>query len=85
MPARIVAYYNDHGFLDAKIADPEITQDKEWLYVKFIVEEGTRYKVGTVDFTGDLLAGKRTAIRPVDHPEMKNISANRPSATISSK
>ncbi len=55
---RIIAFYNDHGFLDAKIADPEIRQDKEWLYVKFIVEEGTRYKVGKIDFSGDLLKGK---------------------------
>ena len=55
---RIVAFYNDAGFLDAKIAEPEIRQEEEWLYVKFIVEEGTRYKVGTVDFTGDLLKGK---------------------------
>jgi len=55
---RIVAFYNDHGFLEAKIADPVITQDKEWLYVKFIVEEGPRFQVGKIDFTGDLLAGK---------------------------
>ena len=55
---RIIAFYNDNGFLDAKIADPQIRQDKEWLYVKFIVEEGPRYKVGTIDFTGDLLHGK---------------------------
>ncbi len=55
---RIIAYYNDHGFLDAKIAEPEIRQDKEWLYIKFIVEEGTRYKVGKIDFTGELLQGK---------------------------
>ena len=55
---RIVAFYNDHGFLDAKVGEPEIRQDKEWLYVKFTVEEGTRYKVGKIDFTGDLLKGK---------------------------
>lgn len=55
---RIVAFYNDEGFLDAKIAEPEIRQEEEWLYVNFIVEEGPRYKVGTIDFTGDLLKGK---------------------------
>jgi outer membrane protein insertion porin family len=55
---RIVSYYNDNGFLEAKIGDPVISQEKEWLYIKFIVEEGTRFQVGTVDFTGDLLAEK---------------------------
>lgn len=56
--ARIVTYYNDQGFLEAKIGEPEIKQEEEWLYVKFIVEEGTRFKLGTIDFTGDLLEGK---------------------------
>ncbi len=56
--ARIVTFYNDHGFLEAKIGEPEITQKKEWLYVKFVVEEGPRFTVGTIDFSGDLLAGK---------------------------
>ena len=71
---RIVAYYNDRGFLDAKIADPVITQDKEWLYVKFIVEEGTRYKVGTVDFAGELLAGKEPLVELVSVQDNEYLS-----------
>lgn len=55
---RIVGYYNNHGFLEAKIGEPQIRQEEEWLYVKFVVEEGQRYRVGTVDFTGDLLGDK---------------------------
>jgi outer membrane protein insertion porin family len=55
---RIVGFYNNHGFLEAKIGEPQIRQEEEWLYVKFIVEEGPRYRVGTVDFTGDLLGDK---------------------------
>ncbi len=55
---RIVAFYNNNGYLDAKIAEPQITQKEEWLYINFIVEEGTRYRVGSVDFSGDLLEGK---------------------------
>ena len=55
---RIVAFYNNHGFLEAKIGDPQIKQEEEWLYVKFIVEEGPRYRVGTIDFTGDLIGDK---------------------------
>lgn len=55
---RIVAFYNDNGFLEAKIGDPEIRQEKEWLYIKFVVEEGPRFRVGTVDFAGDLLGEK---------------------------
>jgi outer membrane protein insertion porin family len=55
---RILTFYNDNGFLEAKIGDPVITQEKEWLYVKFIIQEGPRFRVGTIDFSGDLLNGK---------------------------
>ena len=55
---RILTFYNDNGFLEAKIGDPVITQEKEWLYVKFIIHEGPRFRVGTVDFSGELLNGK---------------------------
>jgi len=53
--SRIVAFYNNHGFLEAKIGEPEIRQEKEWIYLKFVVEEGPRFRVGTVDFTGDII------------------------------
>lgn len=56
--ARITAFYNNHGFLEAHVGAPIITQDAEWLYVKFVVEEGPRFKVGTVDLQGDLIADK---------------------------
>ncbi len=55
---RIVAFYNNNGFLEARVGEPEITQEGEWLYIKFIIEEGPRFKVGTVDITGDLISDK---------------------------
>ncbi|HBG19810.1 MAG TPA: outer membrane protein assembly factor BamA [Desulfobulbaceae bacterium] len=63
---RIVAFYNNHGFLEAKIGEPQIRQEKEWLFVKFVVEEGPRYRVGTVDFTGDLLGDKEKLLSLVE-------------------
>jgi outer membrane protein insertion porin family len=55
---RIVAFYQNHGFLDAKIGEPRIEQKGEWLYVTFVIEENTRYRVGTVDLSGDLIKDK---------------------------
>jgi outer membrane protein insertion porin family len=55
---KIIAFYNNHGFLEAKISEPEITQEKEWLYIKFVIEEGTRFRVGTVELAGDLLGSR---------------------------
>ncbi|MGI9538436.1 MAG: outer membrane protein assembly factor BamA [Desulfocapsaceae bacterium] len=56
--ARIVAFYNNNGYLEAKVGEPIITQEEEWLYIKFIIEEGPRFKVGTVNLEGDLIADK---------------------------
>ena len=71
---RIVAFYNNHGFLEAKIAEPEIRQEEEWLYVKFIVEEGTRYKVGTVEIDGDLIGEKSELLNLLEIRKMEYLS-----------
>jgi len=71
---RIVAFYANHGFLEAKIAEPEIRQEEEWLYVKFIVEEGPRYKVGTVEVEGDLIGDKADILNMLDIRKMEFLS-----------
>jgi len=63
---RIVAFYHNHGFLESKVGDPEVTQDEEWLYVKFIIEEGPRFKVGTVSVEGDLIADEEVFLDMLD-------------------
>jgi len=59
---RIVAYYSNNGFIDAKVSEPEITQKDEWLFINFNIAEGDRYRVGTLDLTGDLLEDKSTLL-----------------------
>jgi len=56
--SRIVAFYNNNGFLETRVGEPTVTQQDEWLYVKFVIEEGPRFRVGTVDIAGDLIADK---------------------------
>jgi len=55
---RIATFYNNHGFIDAKVGEPVVEQREGWLYITFQVQEGPRYRVGTVDITGDLLRDK---------------------------
>jgi outer membrane protein insertion porin family len=71
---RIVTYYNNNGFLEAKVGEPQISQQEEWLYVKFIVEEGPRFLVGTVDFAGDLLGDKEKMLALLTIRQQKFIS-----------
>ena len=55
---RIVNFYQNQGFVDAKVGEPMVEQKEESLYVTFPIDEGARYKVGTVDIEGDLLKSK---------------------------
>ncbi len=59
---RIVSYYNNNGFIDVKVSEPEITQKDEWLYINFNISEGDRYRVGSLDLVGDLLEDKSTLV-----------------------
>ncbi len=50
--ALIRAFYSDNGYIDVRVDNPVIEQEKEWLYITFKIDEGPRYKVGTVKITG---------------------------------
>jgi outer membrane protein insertion porin family len=52
---RIAAFYHNNGFVEAKIGDPEIVRKGEWFHVYFNINEGERYKCGTVKLSGDLI------------------------------
>jgi len=51
-----VGYFNE-GFLLAKFDRPQVyvTPDKKGIYITIRVDEGERFKIGTIDFAGDLL------------------------------
>ncbi|MDX1774984.1 MAG: outer membrane protein assembly factor BamA [Desulfobulbales bacterium] len=56
--ARITSFYHHHGFIEATVGIPEITQDGEWLYITIDISEGNRYRVGTIEFNGDIIGNK---------------------------
>ncbi|MEN8198779.1 MAG: outer membrane protein assembly factor BamA [Thermodesulfobacteriota bacterium] len=58
--ARLGSFYNNHGFLEVKIGDAKVEQDGEWLYITFAIDEGPRYRVGTVSINGDIIEDKQT-------------------------
>ena len=59
---RISTFYLNHGFIDVKVGEPIVEQKEEALFVTFPVEEGPRYRVGTVDIQGDLIKNKEELI-----------------------
>lgn len=56
---QIMAYYNNSGYIQAKVADPVVEYLPEGIRVTFKIEEGPRYEVGTVKVSGEL-------VRPAD-------------------
>lgn len=53
---KLNAFYLNNGFIHAKVGEPEITNDKKWIYVKVPVSEGKRFRVGKVEIEGELPA-----------------------------
>ncbi|NOY14183.1 MAG: outer membrane protein assembly factor BamA [Deltaproteobacteria bacterium] len=54
---RIKAAYQDKGYIDVKVKQPELTLVKDNRYLDILIEidEGPQYRVGTIGFKGDLL------------------------------
>jgi len=55
---RVAAFYQNHGFLEAKVGEPTVEQQEDELFVTFPIDEGPRYRVGTIDVEGDLIKSK---------------------------
>jgi outer membrane protein insertion porin family len=71
---RILNFYGNNGFLEAKIGDPVVKQEGKWLFITFEIEEGPRFKVGKVDIQGDLIQDKESLLEILDLPEEEYIS-----------
>ncbi|MCM0606717.1 MAG: outer membrane protein assembly factor BamA [Xanthomonadaceae bacterium] len=54
---RLIYWYLDHGFVKFRNENPVVTvsDDKKYLYITIYVDEGDAYKMGKVDFSGDLM------------------------------
>ncbi|MBW1954804.1 MAG: outer membrane protein assembly factor BamA [Deltaproteobacteria bacterium] len=50
----LAAYYQNHGYLNARVSDPEVKYEEDGIEVIFKISEGPRYTVGTVTLSGDV-------------------------------
>ncbi len=67
----IQSWYWDRGHIDVKIGEPlmELSQDKKALFITVPIEEGKRYRLGSVNIVGELLEPKqayldRVSVKP---------------------
>ncbi len=68
---RLVEYYNNKGYIEARIGDPKLkvlgdSSDGKtrWVELRIPVTEGRRYRVGTFTFAGDKVV-KPDVLRPM--------------------
>ncbi|MGA2553445.1 MAG: outer membrane protein assembly factor BamA [Smithella sp.] len=59
---KLTAYYFNNGFINAQVAEPEITTDKKGMYILIKIKEGKRFKVDKVEISGDLLQKSKTEL-----------------------
>lgn len=60
--AKVNAFYLNNGYINARMGEPEITNDRKWIYVTIPVVEGKQFKVGKVEITGDETTLSRSAL-----------------------
>ncbi|AEH44484.1 outer membrane protein assembly complex, YaeT protein [Thermodesulfatator indicus DSM 15286] len=71
---KIVAFYQNHGYIDVKVGEPRIKRKGEWVYITIPIEEGPRYTVGQVDIKQDLFKDKEFILKKLELPKKKYFS-----------
>ncbi len=63
--SKIAAYYHNHGYIQAKVAEPKLTYEGEEILVNIKIDEGPRFQVGKVDIDGDLIQPKDEMLKKI--------------------
>ena len=56
--AKLTAFYQNQGYVRARVGEPQVDFESDGIVVTFKINEGPRFKVGKVDFSGDLILPK---------------------------
>jgi len=58
------AFYNDNGYVRVSIGVPDVavSKDGKAITITIPIEEGNMYRVGAIDFTGDVIFPKNTLV-----------------------
>ncbi|MBW1961874.1 MAG: outer membrane protein assembly factor BamA [Deltaproteobacteria bacterium] len=60
--AKLTAFYQNKGYIQAKIGEPQIKYEGNWIFITIKIDEGPRFRVRKVDITGDLVRDKAELI-----------------------
>ncbi len=51
---RVTAFYYDNGYITVRVDEPVVERREDGLYVTVKIDEGDQFKVGKIDFAGDV-------------------------------
>ncbi len=63
--ARIQAFYQNNGFIHARVGEPKVDFEDQWIDITIKIDEGPQFKVGNVDLQGDLVLPKEELLENV--------------------
>src|SRR5215472_5940229 len=70
---RIVTFYNDHGYIQARVesVDPQVDRSTARVTIRIVVAEGPQFRVGGIDITGNKILPaeelrRRITLKPGD-------------------
>jgi len=52
---RLTAFYHNQGYAEARVTDPDIEFSGDWIDIVIRIDEGARFKIGSVDVSGDMI------------------------------
>ncbi|MFZ2633041.1 MAG: outer membrane protein assembly factor BamA [Desulfosalsimonadaceae bacterium] len=61
----ITDFYQNTGYAEAKVGDPEIEYKEEWIYVLIKINEGPHFKMGKVDLAGEYISPREEMLSKV--------------------
>jgi outer membrane protein insertion porin family len=62
---QLTAFYQNNGYAEARIGEPEIEYVDEWIFILIKINEGPRFKMGQIDLSGDFIIVKEELISNV--------------------
>ncbi len=64
----VSAHYWDRGYANVKVGTPQLrlSRDKQYMYLSIPIDEGPIFKIGAVNFKGDLIGGAETNLKKVN-------------------
>ena len=68
---KVTAFYYNNGYIKARVGEPKIDVKGKWIYITIPVQEGPEYRVGKIDFQGDLLEDKAKLLEKIQTPKDK--------------